>query len=212
MISSSRLGRVVGLSERDATFNLGDPIVSAVVGWHAGKFHWSTAAAVNIPSGTYQDGQLSNLSFNRWIGDLSAAFTYLDPELGLDISTAVGFEINGTNYATDYRSGNALHADLAITKNLTKELSIGLLAGHYHQITGDGGSGDSVGPFKGRVTALGGSIGYNFQVAGTPVTTQLKVLREVAVENRPRGTIALFTVAFPLGGPSQAAPAAKPGK
>ncbi|GAU86638.1 protein [Bosea sp. BIWAKO-01] len=47
-------------------------------------------------------------------------------------------------------------------------------------------------------------------MAGTPVSTQLKVLREVAVENRPRGTIALFTLAFPLGG--QAAPAAKPVK
>jgi len=205
VISSARLGRTVGISERDATFNLGDPIVSAVVGWHAGKFHWSTAASVNIPSGTYRDGELSNMSFNRWVGDLSAALTYLDPELGLDISTTVGLEINGKNSATDYKSGNAIHVDLAITKSLTKELSVGLLAGHYEQISGDSGSGATLGPHKGRVTALGGAIGYRFDVAGTPVSTQLKVLREVSVENRPRGTIALFTVAIPLGGHTQAA-------
>lgn len=205
VISSARLGRTVGFSERDATFNLGDPIVSAVVGWHAGKFHWSTAASVNIPSGTYRDGELSNMSFNRWIGDLSAAVTYLDPELGLDVSGTVGLEIGGWNRATNYRSGNGIHADLAITKFLTKELSIGFLAGHFEQISGDSGSGATLGPHKGRVTAVGGAIGYSFDVAGTAVSTQIKVLREVSVENRPQGTIALFTVAFPLGG--QAAPA-----
>lgn len=211
VVSSARLGRTVGISERDATFNIGDPIASAIVGWHAGKFHWLTAASVNIPSGSYQDGQLSNMSFNRWIGDLSAALTYFDPELGLDISTTVGFEINGKNSATDYKSGNAIHADLAITKSLTKELSVGLLMGHYEQISGDSGSGATLGPHKGRVTAVGGAIGYKFEVAGTAVSTQVKVLREVSVENRPRGTIALFTVAFPLGGqsPPTTAPAPK---
>ena len=199
VIASPRLGRTFGISERDATFNIGDPIASAVIGWHSGKFHWSTAASVSIPAGAYQEDELSNLAFNRWIGDLSAALTYLDPELGLDISATVGFEINGKNNATDYRSGNAIHADLSINKNLTKEFSVGLLAGHYQQVSGDGGSGASVGPHKGRVTAVGGQIGYSFEVAGTSVTTRLKVLREVEVENRTRGTLALFTAAFPIG-------------
>ncbi len=31
--------RAIGVSSRDATFNLGDPIVSSFIGWHAGNFH-----------------------------------------------------------------------------------------------------------------------------------------------------------------------------
>jgi len=208
IISAPRFGRTIGASARDATFNIGDPIVSAIVGWHAGKFHWNTAASVSIPAGAYQDGELSNLAFNRWIGDLSASVTYFDTDIGLDISTTVGIELNGTNQATDYRSGHAFHADLAITKNLTKEFSVGAILSHYQQFTSDGGSGDSVGPHKGRVTAVGGTIGYSFEVGGVPVTTRLKVLREVSVENRTQGTIGLLSIAIPLGG--QTPPPAKP--
>ena len=81
-----------------------------------------------------------------------------------------------------------------------KETSaVGLLAGYYDQVSNDSGAGNRIGPFKGRVTAVGATAGYNFTVAGTPVSTLLKVLREVDVENRPEGTIGLFTVAFPLG-------------
>ncbi|MGX1742477.1 SphA family protein [Bosea sp. NPDC055353] len=201
VVSSPRLGRTIGISERDATFNIGDPIVSAVLGWHADKFHWATAAAVSIPAGAYQEGELSNLAFNRWIGDVSASLTYLDPAIGLDISTTLGFEINGRNNATDYKSGNAFHADLAVTKNLTKEWSIGLLVGHYQQIIDDSGGDVLVGSHKGRVTAVGGSIGYNFEVGGVPIAARLKVMREVEVANRAQGTMGLLSIAFPLWTP-----------
>jgi hypothetical protein len=82
---------------------------------------------------------LSNIALNRWIGDIYGALTYLDPELGLDVSGAGGFEINGENDDTDYDSGNAFHAGLAISKNLTNELSVGLLASHYQQVSDDTG-------------------------------------------------------------------------
>ena len=201
LIEAPRLGRTFAFSQRDASFVLGDPVVTGLVGWDAGKFHWSLGASVSVPAGGYQEGELSNLAFNRWIGDVFAAATWFDPETGWDISGAVGFEINGENPDTDYRTGNAFHVDLAVTKNLTKEFSVGLLAGYYDQVSEDSGEGNRIGPFKGRVTAVGASATYNVTIVGTPVTTRLKVLREVDVENRPQGTIGLFTVAFPLGGP-----------
>ena len=54
------------------------------------------------------------------------------------------------------------------------------------------------------------SVGWpNFLIGQTPVSTRIKVLREVETENRFRGTIGLFTVVFPLGGqaPPNQAPA-----
>ncbi len=192
-------GRAIGFSQRDATFNVGDPVVSSFIGWHAGNFHWQVGTSVSIPSGSYREGELSNVSFNRWIGDFYAAGTWLDPKIGLDVSGAIGFEVNGKNEVTDYKSGNAVHADLAISQYLSKQFSVGVLASHYQQLTGDSGAGASLGGYKGRVTAVGAQVAYTFEVGGTPVSTRLKVLREVDVENRPRGTLGLFTVAFPIG-------------
>lgn len=210
LIAAPRSGRAFGAKLRDSAFLFGDPVVTSFVGWHAGNFHWQVGGVVNIPSGTYRADSLSNLSFNRWIGDLYAAATWLDPKIGLDISGAVGFEINGKNDATDYTSGNAAHVDVAVSQYLSKEISVGALFAHYQQITGDSGSGAVLGPYKGRVTAVGGTIGYSFVVAGTPVTTRLKILREVNVENRPQGTIGLLSVAFPLGPVAQAAAPPEP--
>lgn len=210
LIAAPRLGRSLGVSQRDSAFLFGDPILTSFVGWHAGNFHWQVGGSVNIPSGTYRDGQLSNLSFNRWIGDFSAAATWLDPKIGLDISGSAGIEINGTNDDTDYKSGNAVHVDIAVSQYLSKEFAIGALFSHYQQITGDSGAGASLGPYKGRTTAVGGTIGYTFNVGTTPVSTRLKILREISVDNRPQGTIALVTVAFPIGVVPPAAPPPEP--
>lgn len=210
VIAAPRLGSAFGIKQRDSAFLFGDPVVTSFVGWHAGNFHWQVGAAVNVPSGTYRDGALSNLSFNRWIGDIYAAATWLDPKIGLDISGTVGLELNGKNDDTDYKSGNAVHADLAISQYLSKKFSVGALFSHYQQISADSGAGASLGPYKGRVTAVGGTIGYSFNVAGTPVSARLKVLREVSIENRPQGTIALVSVAFPIGHAPPAAPPPEP--
>lgn len=181
---------------------LGEPLWVGVLLRLLSSSGYSAGATVNIPAGGYQEGELSNLAFNRWIGDIYAALTWLDPELGLDLSSAIGFEFNGDNPATDYRSGNAFHADVSISKNLTKEFSVGLIAGYYDQVSSDGGVGNRIGPFKGRVTAVGATAGYSFSVVGTPVSARIKVLREVEVENRAQGTIGLFAVGFPLGTPA----------
>ncbi len=212
LIEPPRWGRTFAFSARDATLNVGDPLVTTLIGWRSGDLHWNLAASMNVPAGAYQEGELSNLAFNRWIGDVSASATYLAPAWGLDISGTLGVEFNGVNDATDYRSGNAVHLDLAIAKNLTKEFSLGVIAGYYHQVTGDGGRGDRVGPYKGRALAVGATAGYDFVVGQTPVSTSLSVLREVQVENRPQGVITLVTVAFPLGvsKPGDVAPTTKP--
>jgi hypothetical protein len=48
------------------------------------------------------------------------------------------------------------------------------------------------------VVALGGSAGYTFPVGKIPVSTRIKVFRELDVQNRMLGTAGFFTVAFPL--------------
>ncbi|MGV2980769.1 transporter [Camelimonas sp. ID_303_24] len=137
VVAAPRFGRPLGRTLRDSEFMIGDPVLTSFVGWHKGNFHWQIGASANLPSGSYRDGELANLSFNRVIGDIYVAATWLDPTMGLEITGVAGYEINGVNYATRYRSGNAFHADLAVTKNVTKQLSVSFLAAHYQQVTPD---------------------------------------------------------------------------
>ena len=195
----------------DASLNPGDPILSGSLGWHSGNWHWKVTGLLSIPAGGYEPGQLSNIALNRYIGDISAAATYLDPVIGIELSAAGGFTLNGRNPATRYVTGHEFHVDVSASKYLTKELSVGVIASHYQQITDDSGPGARLGPFKGRVTAVGGTVGLTAPFGGIPISARVKVLREVEVENCFQGTIGFLEVSFPLWVASpKAAPEAKP--
>jgi hypothetical protein len=192
------LGRPIGLTAGDSTLNYGDPVLTSMIGWHSGNWHWNAGASVNIPGGAYQPGELSNVALNRWVGDFFGGITYLDQSRGIELSAIGGITLNGENPSTDYQTGKELHLDVALSQYLSQALSVGIIASHYQQISGDGGEGNRVGPFKGRTTALGATAGYTFKLGETPIATRIKVLREVEVENRFQGTVAFVQVSFPL--------------
>ncbi|WP_348928836.1 transporter [Aquabacter sp. CN5-332] len=193
-----RLNAVFNRDIGDSASVFGDPVFSTTLGWHAENFHWNVTLLVNTPVGNYRENALANLSFNRWANDLSGALTWFDPKLGIDLSGVVGITFNGTNDVTDYTTGTEFHVEWAATKTLSKEWSIGILGYYYQQLTGDSGSGATLGAYEGRIAAIGGTIAYNFEVGKTPVSTRLKVFQEFAAENRLEGTLGYFTVAFPL--------------
>lgn len=204
-VNSPQLGPV-GANVTNAEFNLSDFLVTSFVGWHSGNFHWQFGITGVIPSGSFVPGQLSNASLNRPAVDLYGAVTWLDPAIGWDLSAAMGFTFNRINKATDYKTGDEFHLEWAASKYLTKEFTVGLVGYYYQQLTGDSGSGARLGPFMGRVVALGGTISYTFDVGKLPISTRIKVYREFDVENRLQGTAGFFTVSLPLSAPDGAKP------
>jgi hypothetical protein len=209
LVNSPVLGPI-GRSVTQEEVNLSDFYVQSFLGWHSGNFHWQLGVAGFIPSGTYEAGQLSNVSLNRPAVDVFGTFTWLDPAIGWDLSFALGATFNQTNTATDYTSGDEFHLEWAATKYITKQFTIGLLGYYYQQFTGDSGLGARLGSFMGRVASIGGSIGYTFEAGQLPISTRLRVYREFAAENRADGTVGVFTVAVPLGLDSSAKPMPNP--
>lgn len=193
-----RLGRTVSRSLSDDATVIGDPIVNAMIGWHAGDLHANLATTLNIPVGDYRRDELANLAFHRWVGDVTGSITWFDPKAGYDLSLTTGLTFNGTNFATNYRTGTELHLEWAATKSVDKNWAIGLAGYHYEQLTGDGGEGARLGAYKGRVTGLGGLVRYQFQLAQRPVTATVKAFGELGVKNRMQGTAVLASIAFPL--------------
>jgi hypothetical protein len=192
------LGNTIAAGLRDSIFTYGDPVLSAMIGWHRGNFHWQTGVMVNTPVGDYHENALANISFNRWAADVYGALTWLDPAVGLDLSIAAGMTFNGVNDFTQYRTGNEFHLELAAEQHLNKQFSIGILGYYYQQVSGDSGLGATLGPFKGRTVAIGGTMAYNFEVAQMPWSLRLKVFKELDVQNRLEGASGFVTLAIPL--------------
>ncbi|MDP9730980.1 UNVERIFIED_ORG: hypothetical protein QE448_001036 [Rhizobium sp. SORGH_AS285] len=191
------LGGVGTGAVSDAIFTVGDPIVSAFLGWETGNFHWQVGTMVNVPIGDYQKGEISNISFNHWGADVFAAATWLDPNIGLDISGVIGMTFNAENPATDYRTGNEFHFEWAAVQHFNKQFDAGLVGYYYNQVTGDSGAG-ARSAFKGEVAAIGATIGYSFMAGELPVSTRLKFFHEFAAENRAEGNSAILTISVPL--------------
>lgn len=193
----------VTLGPRSGSFDgnittLGDPIVGAMLGWKSGNLHWNSTAMVNVPVGNYRKNSMANIAFNHWSADLSMAATWFNPKTGWDISGAAGVTFNGRNPATNYKSGQEMHLEAAVSKFLNPQFSIGIMGYHYQQISADKGAGATLGSFKGRVSAIGPTASYNFSIQKQPISLRVKLLREFAAKNRLKGTAGFITLSMPF--------------
>ena len=189
----------VQVSVQDDETKFGDIVPGFMLGWHHGNWHFKTHTLVNVPVGFWERGNLANMGFNRWAIDNAAAFTWLDPKIGLELSAMAGFTYNWENPATDYKTGTEFHVEYAAVQNFSKRFALGINGYYYDQVTGDSGPGIStLGSFKGRVAAIGPVMNLNFQVHKIPVAVNLKYFREFDVKNRLEGDSGYLTITMPL--------------
>ena len=186
----------------DSWSGVGDPQASATLGWHEGASHWNIGTTVNIPIGDYDAGELANIAYNHWSVDITGAYTWLDPAVGLELTAAAGVTFNDTNSATAYKTGTEFHLEFAAAAHLSQDVAVGVTGYHYQQLSGDSGAGATLGPFKGEVTALGMEANWIVPVGpGVPLFFNVKVLEEFDTTNRLDGRSAWARLTIPLGGP-----------
>jgi len=61
-----------------------------------------------------------------------------------------------------------------VSKAFSPAFSAGLTGYHYEQISGDSGAGANLGPFKGKVSAIGLTAAYTFQMGQRPASLRIK--------------------------------------
>ena len=191
-------GVTVSQNFGDQETRFGDLVPGFMLGWHYGNWHFKTHTLVNAPTGFWEQGNLANAGFNRWGIDNAAAFTWLDPNIGLEISAMAGITYNWENPTTKYKSGTDFHLEYAAVQNFSKQFGVGINGYYYDQVTGDSGAGAMLGSFAGRVSAIGPVVNMNFQLGKLPVLTSLKYFREFDVENRLEGDAGYATITIPL--------------
>ena len=162
-------GRSVGVS--GDTFNLADiAIVPLQLNWNVGDFHFKFAEAVIAPTGDYDVDDVINLGRNYWAFDTVAAFTWLSTGTGTEFSMVPGLMVNTQNDDTDYTTGLEFHVDFTLNQFLAKTFALGLRGYYYRQVTGDSGSGASLGDFQGESLGIGPGVFWQPRFASTGTT------------------------------------------
>ena len=188
------------LSDTDHAF--GDPVLVGAIGWSSPLWHATLFNTVNVPIGSWSEGALANAGFNRWAYDATLATTYLDPSTGFEFSFSPGITFNGENLDTGYRTGTEFHVEFAAMQHFSEQFALGIGGYHYDQLTGDSGTAPS--DFKGRVSAIGPALNWNFQLGALPVSFKAKYLHEFSTDNRTEGEAVFFQLAIPLYVPGAA--------
>lgn len=191
-------GDSFGRSAGDSATVIGDPIVTAALGWKKGDVHFQLATMLNVPIGDYREDELANLAFHRWAFDTSLAVSWRDEKGGWDVSGKGGLTANGENPHTDYKTGTEMHLEAAVEKAFSPKWSAGLQAYYFKQVSGDSGLGAKLGSFQGEATGVGATAAYNFKIGHMPATLRARAFTEFNVTNRLEGDSFWLGLTVPL--------------
>ena len=194
------LGNTISGAESDGLDGVADLYPTASLKWHHDVHNWMAYTMLGVPVGSYKAGRLANLGTGHWAVDGGAGYTYLDEKKGHEVSVVGGLTYNFENPDTDYKNGIDAHVDWAASQFFSPALHAGLVGYLYYQLTGDSGSGATLGDFKSRVYAIGPQLGYFFKMGQQKAYANVKAYYEFGAKNRPEGWNLWLSVAIPLGG------------
>jgi len=166
--------------------------------WHDDNNNYLAYTMFGAPTGAYELGRLANLSTNHWAIDAGGGYTYLDATKGHEFSIVGGFTYHFENPDTDYKNGIDSHIDWAASQFLNEQTHVGVVGYFYQQLSGDSGSGATLGSFKSRIAGIGPQIGYFFPVGKEKGYVNLRGYWEFGAQNRAEGWNLWLSLALPL--------------
>ena len=190
------LGPIGFATERSVNQSLsafGDVFVQPTLRWNQGVHNYMIYAMANLPVGSYDPSRLVNLGLGHWSIDAGGGYTYFNPQTGWEFSGVAGLTYNFINPDLQYQNGIDAHLDWGLSRFVSKQMHLGLAGYYYQQLTGDSGSGATLGDFKSRVVGIGPQAGFIFPVGELQGYLNLKVYKEFAAEHRPEGWNAWVT-------------------
>ena len=186
-------GRAVRRGVRDTASGIGDiTFYPFMLGWTAlgGDLKYDVRLGIYAPSGGFVAGQLANTGKNYWSFEPGFSVSWLSSKIGTEVSVFAGFDFNTKNHATDYQTGTQFHVDATVEQHfplLGGFGGVGANAFYYQQLTGDSGSGATLGAFKGHTAGIGPVVSYVRKIGGKDVAVEVKWLPEINTTNRTKG-------------------------
>lgn len=199
------LGRTISGTRTEAFTGFGDLIPQATLKWNDGVSNYMTYLLGDIPVGAYDPDRLANIGIGHAAIDWGGGYTYFNPATGTEASIVVGLTYNFENPDTNYQNGIDGHIDWGVSQFLNEHMFVGAAGYFFQQLTGDSGSGATLGDFKSRVAGVGPQVGFLFPVGDKMQgALSVKAYWEFAAENRPEGWNAWVAFAISPAAPKKA--------
>ncbi len=185
-------------TKRDKASGIGDiTLYPFMLGWTGlkGDLKSDVRLGIYAPTGDYDKGELANVGKNYWTFEPTISLSYISSKIGLELTAFAGMDFNTKNAKTHYESGTQFHLDLTVAEHLPLfggVIGIGANGFYYQQISGDSGSGATLGDFKGRTVGIGPVLSYITKAWGKDLVAELKWLPEIDVKNRLEGDYIWF--------------------
>jgi hypothetical protein len=192
-------GRTVTRRIKDDANGLTDMgVVPLALTWKTGNWQFTFQEAVFVPVGDYEEGRLANLGKNIWSFDSVFGVSYLNPAKGLEFTLMSGLLFSTENEDTDYQNGAVMHTEATIAQYLplgkNTILALGVNGFYYQQVSGDSGSGATLGDLKGRSAGVGPIVNLIQTIGDKKLAIQAKWLPEIDTKNRLEGDWVWLTV------------------
>jgi hypothetical protein len=183
----------------DGSFDLSDIAITPIqLNWSTGPWSFKSPQSIIAPTGGFSTpgGDLVNLGRNYWNFDTVGAATWFNPASGREFSFAAGVMFNTENSDTDYQTGTEFHLDAVFNQFVSESLAIGLRGYVYEQLTGDSGSGATLGNFKSSSYGIGPGFVWIPKSAGGQLTILGKWMHDIDADNRFESDYANLTAAW----------------
>ena len=173
-----------------------------MLGWKKGDVTYAATFGIYAPTGEFEEGKLANVGKKFWTFEPGLSVSWLSSKIGTEVSLFAGFDVNTRNDITDYQSGDVIHLDATVAQHLPLLggfVGVGANAFYYQQVSGDSGSGATLGDFEGRTVGVGPVLSYATKIGKgktTDLVAELKWLPELDVENRLKGDTIWFKLAL----------------
>ena len=178
-------------TQRDAVSGLSDiTVIPLMMAWKSDLWQYSFVLPVYTPTGDYKVGRLANQGLNYWTVDPSVGASYNNPETGFNFAVNGGMTFNTENNDTNYKSGSVFHIEASVQQLLPLGkgyLGVGLNAFVYEQVSGDSGSGATLGDFKGSSAGIGPVLTYILPTSAGNGLLEFRWLPELSTDNRIEG-------------------------
>jgi hypothetical protein len=191
-------GVTITSTVRDTANGIGDiTLYPFMLGWIGlnGDLKYDARLGIYAPTGDYDKGKLANLGKNYWTFEPLVSLSYISSKIGLELSAFAGMDFNTKNHKTDYQTGAQFHLDFTAAEHLPLLggiIGVGANGFYYQQISGDSGSGASLGDFKGRTLGIGPVVSYAKKILKKDLVAEIKWLPELEVKKRLKGDYIWF--------------------
>jgi hypothetical protein len=184
------------VSVEDEKTGLADFFVQPLwLGWHGKHYDIGFSWGAYLPTGAYDENEISNVGYGFFTSQTQASFYYYPFE---DQSTAIMFaptwEWHSKNIDKDVQPGQNVTIEYGIGQYLHERFEIGVHGFHQWQITDDSGDDAVNKDTKDRGSGVGG------QVTWWPIKDRLalvgKFVQEYGTEDRLEGQFGEFNITW----------------